>query len=237
MTDHAEILAVELIMKSKNIIIFEIYRPPNTDVIKFIDLLSNLVIKAQKFGNKLIYLAGDFNIDLLNEDHRSIKIDFLNSLYSNNLLPVLTKPTRITEHSSSLIDNIFTNNLNLLSSGIIYSDISDHLPIFIMSNKSEFDVQKKAYCTKLNYSPSNINSVNKCLSNTDWSPVLNSTNVDISFENFLNILHTVIEPNCPPIRLVDKIDKNPWFTPSLKKASKKITFIGNILKIQIVTIN
>lgn len=96
MSECIEVLAVELFCKSINIIVFVVYRPPNTDANNFIDLLSNLVNKAKK-SNRLVYVAGDFNIDLLNDDHKCIKVDFLNSFYSENFIPVITNPTRITD--------------------------------------------------------------------------------------------------------------------------------------------
>ena len=44
---------------------------------------------------------------------------------------IITKPTRITSHSSTLIDNIFTNIHDYAHmSGIIMCDISDHFPVF-----------------------------------------------------------------------------------------------------------
>jgi len=52
-------------------------------------------------------------------------------MYSNSLYPTLTRPTRITTHSATLIDNIFTNVIDRpVSSGLIITDISDHLPVF-----------------------------------------------------------------------------------------------------------
>ena len=59
--------------------------------------------------NKSIFLMGDYNINLLqcnDNDHIS---EYFNILTSNNLLPHITLPTRITNKSSTLIDNIFTN--------------------------------------------------------------------------------------------------------------------------------
>ena len=46
--------------------------------------------------------------------------------------------TRITESTSTLIDNIFTNNFNHAHiSGILYTDISGHFPVFsILSSKA-----------------------------------------------------------------------------------------------------
>ena len=50
-------------------------------------------------------------------------------LYSNNLLPIITKPTRLTYHSATLIDYIYTNSTSKIVSGIVMVDISDHLPV------------------------------------------------------------------------------------------------------------
>ena len=52
-------------------------------------------------------------------------------IYSLDLLPVITKPTRITNHTVTLTDHIYTNNVNRLTSGIVAVDISDHLPVFV----------------------------------------------------------------------------------------------------------
>ena len=52
-------------------------------------------------------------------------------MFSLGLYPLIDKPTRITDHSATLIDNIFTNELDSkINSGLLISDISDHLPIF-----------------------------------------------------------------------------------------------------------
>lgn len=53
-------------------------------------------------------------------------------LYSHDLLPVITKPTRITNHTATLIDHIYTNTVDSLVSGILTVDISNHLPVFCM---------------------------------------------------------------------------------------------------------
>ena len=53
-------------------------------------------------------------------------------IYSLDLLPVITKPTRITNHTVTLTDHIYTNNVDRLTSAIVAVDISDHLPVFCM---------------------------------------------------------------------------------------------------------
>ena len=53
-------------------------------------------------------------------------------LIVNNLYPNITLPTRLGHTSATLIDNIFMNfpQSNIKLSGILVSDISDHLPCF-----------------------------------------------------------------------------------------------------------
>ena len=69
-------------------------------------------------------LAGDFKIDLLNYDvHHGTGL-FLDCLHEHALAPLITKPTRFTSDSSTLIDNIFTNMPNKgMLSGILITDI------------------------------------------------------------------------------------------------------------------
>lgn len=60
-------------------------------------------------NNKVHIICGDFSIDLQN--HMETIVNFIDTMYSNNLFPVITKPSRITLDTVALIDNIFTNTL------------------------------------------------------------------------------------------------------------------------------
>ncbi len=71
---------------------------------------------------------GDFNIDLLTYGHHTLTDDFINFMFSSPLMPSILHPTRITDTSSTLIDNIFLSNVtdcNILS-GNLKSMVSDH---------------------------------------------------------------------------------------------------------------
>ena len=56
-------------------------------------------------------------------------------MFYNRTLALITKPTRVTSKTVSLIDNIFTNfifDTSLkLKKGIIEKDVSDHFPVFV----------------------------------------------------------------------------------------------------------
>ena len=50
---------------------------------------------------------GDFNLNLLNYETHDDTNDFLNSMISYSFLPYILHPTRVTDYSSTVIDNIF----------------------------------------------------------------------------------------------------------------------------------
>ena len=107
------------------------------DICTFNDhYLNPLLDKLSKEANKTIVLLGDFNIDLLNFDTSEYVNIFLDDVASNSLQPQVLLPTRISNNSKTLIDNIFCNIPNPLvkggMSGNISSSIADHLPQFFI---------------------------------------------------------------------------------------------------------
>ena len=71
----------------------------------------------------------------MNVFNRTQVKDFLDMFMVNSMYPIIHFPTRITNNTSSLLDNIFTNNLNHMFTGVLVADVSDHLPIFCISQK------------------------------------------------------------------------------------------------------
>ena len=54
-------------------------------------------------------------------------------LTSNSFIPLILQPTRITNHSNTLIDHIFSNAVDAdIISGNLTATISDHLPQFVI---------------------------------------------------------------------------------------------------------
>lgn len=90
------------------ILIGVIYRPPGTPMDMFNDEMDSLLSQLLRYDKEII-LLGDFNVDLLKTDSHRLTNVFYNCMSSHHLLPVITRPTRITNHSSTLIDNIFTS--------------------------------------------------------------------------------------------------------------------------------
>ena len=134
----AESLFAEVIRpKQKNLIIGVLYRPPKQNLQDFIDGLDSFLVRISK-ENKACYLMADWNLDLMKHHKHDKTSEFLDIMFSRAFFPLISRPTRITSNTASLIDNIFTNDVtNCAVSGLLFTDISDHLPIFpfLMSAK------------------------------------------------------------------------------------------------------
>ena len=116
--------------KEKNTFGGIIYQPPDSKLNEFLSDLDLVLGKISK-ENKLVFLMGDWNLNLINHHCHKATSDFLDLLYSRMFFPLIIRPTRITANKASLTDNIFTNDPLCPSiSGLFLNDISDHLPIF-----------------------------------------------------------------------------------------------------------
>ena len=137
---YLEALFIEVNYNNKLFLVGVTYRVPNTNVNSFIDRI-NGIIEPIKNKYELI-LVGDFNICLMKDNNHSNS--FRNSLISNNLFPTILEPTRVATvqrngqqiTTETLIDNIFVNTQLDFKSGIIYSSITDHYPIFVSIHQS-----------------------------------------------------------------------------------------------------
>ena len=72
----------------------------------------------------------DFNIDLVKADTLAKTSDFLDLITSNtnHIMPLILRPSHCTPHSKTLIDNIFTNFLDIpVTHGNLCCSLSDHL--------------------------------------------------------------------------------------------------------------
>ena len=54
----------------------------------------------------------DWNIDLMKHQSHDKTGEFLDIMFSRSFFPLISRPTRITSNSTTLIDNIFINNPN-----------------------------------------------------------------------------------------------------------------------------
>ena len=164
-----DICNIELIYNNTNIILSSVYRPPDSNIVSFTNIISNYLQSISH--NKTVYLCGDFNFDIFKHNNNKHIIYVIDNIYQFGYHPLINKCTRINYTSKSIIDNIYTNNNNIpFINGLLMSDVSDHLPIIVLY-KNHFNINnnktKNKHTTLFNISlnKNNINKIRNVLIN------------------------------------------------------------------------
>lgn len=214
--DYIETVCIEvsnLPRKSLNICV---YRPPNGNFANFCDTLSNILSSAYTKKYSHINIFGDFNINLLTQNDNTD--EFVNLMYSFSLFPLITRPTRITNTSATLIDHIWTTQLDMnIGNYVIDTDISDHFPV-ISQFKTRGIRPKKQIIKQRFITPSALQNFLDELSLENWYEVINSSCPKESFNIFYNIYLKLFDKHFPiQIRKQSlKKEISPHITPALK---------------------
>ena len=143
--ENFEGVFIEFRQKSfKPIIIGSIYRPPNTNNKNVLNHYKQMIDLIKKDNITEIILGMDHNLDLLKASSHKITQEFIDLNFSNNLLPCITRPTRITKTSAMLIDNIFVSQTlhKSFDSCILINDLSDHMPSLLNIHDQKCDNSK-----------------------------------------------------------------------------------------------
>ena len=132
---------------TKKYIIRNVYRVPN-------ETIHDLQIFNDEFAETLeilqskrlqIYLCGDYNIDLLKIYQKNQYNLFFENLIVAGFQPKISLPTRLTDHSATLIDNIFCNRIDNNESGILINHISDHQMTYTYSTEKVYTTRVREY--------------------------------------------------------------------------------------------
>ena len=159
---------------------------------EFNSICLNDLLEKFSHENIKIILMGDLNIDLLKYDTHGDSSDFLDAMYASFLLPYINTPSRLTPHSKTVIDNIFSNTIEDGSIlGNLFTTISNHYGQFLlMKNLNNKNNITKAEVYHQDFQNINEKRLENDLQNTSWNDVLevHSEDVDKSLDTFLALL-------------------------------------------------
>ena len=209
-------------------IIGSVYKHPHADIDQFTQEMEG-ILKRLNESNYKVYILGDINIDFLKFDSHLPTEKYLDMLYSYNYLPLITKPTRITDHSKTLIDHIYTNtHVNQILSGIALVDISDHLPVFC---QAEVPLQRQTIqITKRDYSKFHKQTYLNDIMSVEWEKIFASSKDLNSYSNFvLDKINEITEKHAAVKTLSQrerKLQIKPWITKGILKSIKCIKLIS-----------
>ena len=205
--------------KKKNIICGCIYRHPNKDPTKFLKYIESTISKIDCYKYE-IFLIGDFNIDLLQYDSNTISNDFINSMTAHSFLLYILQPTRITDHSATVIDNIFSNITDSESiSGNLTTLISDHFIQFMFIKNINPNINFVIIMCMIILTLKRRNFFMIFL--IDWSPLTDSPElVNNNFDYFCSKITSCVESHVPKKRVARrglKLRSKPWIGSKIQK--------------------
>ena len=210
-----------------NIIVGLIYRPPDASVEIFRERM-DLILSTINKEKKIYYTMGDKNICLLKADTHNPTSDYIDTLYSHGAFPLINKPTRVTQTTATVIDHIYTNNIESQQNqhhvqGILCSSISDHFSIFhiVSNNKCPESNSQAPQALKRNYSERNINKFIKEISTLNWQEIYATREANIAYTTFARKFSHLYN-TCFPLMPVKKgyLNRLPWLTTAMKGSIK-----------------
>ena len=189
-----------------------VYRPPDGKPNEFVKHISCILNQVDRARSHLLVI-GNFNLDYRNKRLVSnSKLDTLTSKHS--LTQLIRENTRITDSSSTCIDLLFTDLPDVLESGVINYNISDHLPVFLVKKKIRNKIIKKETVGR-SYLHYDREVFLRLLENSDWRAFEETDNPDCLWNIFLDAVSNALDRICP-IKKLTVVDKRPeWLSNEL----------------------
>ena len=198
-TDIFEHTVVELKTSTKNILLISGYRPPNTNASKFLKEYRDAVKIWQKQKNHNLVIGLDHNMDFLKSAKHPQTLEFLEMNLDLDLKPTITRPTRITTKTATLIDNVFLSQRlqYQYTSNILVDDISDHLPSIIrLKNQKKCKKEPIKLMTR-EMNKEKMSNLNSKLSNVSWDCILQNLDTEETFNRFHQKIQTTLDEVIP----------------------------------------
>ena len=188
---------------TKTILIGSIYRHPTEDSNKFLYDFSDRMEKLAD-QKKMFCIIGDINIDINRINQNSLQADrYMQVITSNGAFSLITKPTRVTDKTATVIDHTITNDTaHSILTRVIPTSLTDHyaimckisnieklgkkLPISLNRNKNNFCPQ--AFSGNLDWELGNLISNNF---------PLNRDNFNKTFDQFVNLIAKITDKHAP----------------------------------------
>lgn len=204
-------LGVTLQIKKEDLLVGAIYRSPSGSSHDFLEYLEEQ-LNNDVLGQRKVVLMGDLNIDFLVNDRDSRKLKRI--IHSAGFKQIVTKATRITERSATLIDHIITNVFTLVEIPRNFPKISDH-DIIGVNIKIEDKKQTSKNTFTRNLSEQNIQNIVGDLIGEAWN--YTSTDVDVVYYDFIKILQKTFDKWASPKKNEENYEHR-WITRIVRDA-------------------
>ena len=230
---------------NKSMIVCNMYRSPSRQPDKFIEFIDQTLARINRHKNKHILIVGDFNVDLLKYENDVNSQNLIDTMASYSFIQTVAKPTRITDHSATLIDHVYSNKVaSVTSTNLATYDLSDHLGVVttvLISKQSENFMSPTIKREHENreyrvFNTSNTDQFHNLIMGESWEAVHSENDAQLKYEKFAKLYNKHYD-TAFPLKKNTKRRKNerknakPWILPWLEDAcARKNRFYHEFIK-------
>lgn len=204
-------------LPSHKVSILCIYRPPDSELEPFTELLEEALHTLQ---NSKVIVCGDLNIDSLIDSPAKRRLFDSFCLY--DIKSLVNCPTRVTAHSATAIDYVATNIPSHLLPQLNVKDlgISDHRSlIFSMQIPAKSNQNSNFKIWTRHFSDNSLDDFKQALSD---SPLTSNPG---SFSDFFKNFCSLYDSHFPLKRSPLKAAQENWITPGILKSSEHLKLL------------
>src|SRR5436190_21337206 len=219
-------------IQNKNILLAGIYRTPNFNNTEFLDRLNRL-IEILLHKEKYLVIAGDININVLEESSTSKELKYI--LAHHGMKHLVDFPTRVTHNTSSCLDNFLTNinKKHVMVSGIVtalsdhdgqileLSEFSKNCPTVHNNNRLSF--------TGRTFSDNNMELLKSLLQNEHCMSVYCAP-VEEKYDIFNGIFMNYFNSTFPKVLKRTNTRRHNWISHDIKSKKNEILELKNLAK-------
>ena len=243
--------AVILYVKTLNLVIAGVYRPPNskdTEVASFRACIDKIDSFIKKYPNSEFQMYGDLNFKYVDWETMTLKAghgqkiseqicaDILLNFMQKNLLSQHVSEN--TRKNKSLLDLVITNSPEIIHSVIVETtNLSDHdmITTRIINEKLTMQEKDPEYTPvnqfdRLNWNKAKWEEIRKDLSDINWQLTLENKDVDEICETINNKVSDIANKYCPTHKATSSKSFVPRERRSLIRTRKHINANINLLK-------
>ena len=161
---------------------------------------------------------GDYDIKILTYDTHAATVEFVDMLYSHAFLPLINRPTRITQNSTTIIDNITyprKTSVECGQNGIFVTEKSDNFPLFHIGKNTQIAQTGDTYISSRNYSHVTKFSFQQAVTEIDWFEMHMLSDTRSAFSLFYSSFITLFDKHFPQQKIkIQYKSRKPWLTPA-----------------------
>ena len=203
--------------KLKSFLLGVVYRPPDCGITCLDNDLTPSIVEALLY-DKDIFIIGDLNCDLHSEKSESKALNDFCTMF--NLSQIISKPTRVTRDSSSLLDVILTTNPHqVIQTTILENSISDHFTISALLRLKAPKPHRSRILTRT-YKNYDSEKFSEDISKVIWNALDEISDLNSRLEHFNTEFLRVLDLHAPVKHMSFKHRTSPFIPPKIKEQMK-----------------